>query len=285
MSRRLFLWISQIAKGIGNKKIFLSLFVLLVFGLGEGRGEELSNDWLYEPVPLRITTLPSAKTLVAGVRAVFPDGRLRIRAAIKAKKGSRSEEREIYAEMLMSNRDGLYSALYTLRDTLGGDLEQLAVMRESGEIPRYTYRCGNPLEESPIPNLFQQVQSTDLAWIDLSMAYLWWPGGETVGTDRIRGRSCYIILLPSPDRAKGIINHTRIWIDPKVNMLLKTEAYNRKNELTRKMTVESFKKIDGVWFIKDVNIYSYPSRQKTTLRIREIKTLPEIVEAGKIVEP
>ena len=68
-------------------------------------------------------------------------------------------------------------------------------------------------------------------------------------------------------------------------MLLKTEAYNRKNELTRKMTVESFKKIDGVWFIKDVNIYSYPSRQKTTLRIREIKTLPEIVEAGKIVGP
>ena len=243
------------------------------------------QDDLNEPVPMWNTELPAADELLQRVIQSFPTSTMQIQATIKAKQANGRLDRTIYAEVLMSSRAGLYSSMYTLSDALGGDLEQLVISREPERQPVYRYRKGNPLVDAPVPNLFERVQGTDLTWIDVSLAYLWWPEGETVGTDRLRGRFCYVVELPAPQPARDTMSKIHIWVDPKINMLLKAEAHNYDNEVIRRMTIESFKKVDGIWFIKDIDIYSFPARHKTSLRVQSIKTFVDLPQEEELTAP
>ena len=63
-------------------------------------------------------------------------------------------------------------------------------------------------------------------------------------------------------------------------MLLQAEAYNVLGEKIRRMSIDSFKKIDGVWFIKDIDLYTYPERDRTTMRVRSLRSL-----IGEVEEP
>lgn len=259
--------------------------IFLVIIAGIAAVEAAGQDDLYDPVPMWSTELPAADELLQRVIRSMPTSTMQIQATIKAKQANGRLDRTIYAEVLMSTKAGLYSSMYTLSDALGGDLEQLQISREPERLPVYRYRKGDPLVDAPVPNLFERVQGTDLTWIDVSLAYLWWPDGETVGTERVRGRFCYIIELPPPQPARDTMSKIHIWVDPKINMLLKAEAYNYEDEPIRRMTIESFKKVDGIWFIKDIDIYSFPTRHKTSLRVQSIKTFVEMPEEEKLTAP
>ena len=225
------------------------------------RGASGLND-LDQPVPL--WRLPDAATVQNGVIAGFPDVPMQIQATIKTRQQGGPIDKVVNAEVLLNTEAGLYSAMYTITDAFGGSPEQLIVEREPDRAPRYRFRVGEPLHDAQIPNLFQQVKETDLTWLDLGLSYLWWPNGETIGTDRLRGRFCYIVEIPAPHDYAGDFEYVRLWIDPKINMLLQAEAYNVLGDKIRRMSIDSFKKIDGVWFIKDIDLYTYPERNRTT---------------------
>ena len=247
------------------------------FGGEEAAGEPAEveaaseRDELNEPVPL--WRLPEAATVLSDVIAGFPDVPMQIVATIKTRKQGGPIERVVNAEVLLNTEAGLYSAMYTITDAFGGSPEQLTVEREPDRAPRYRYRVGQPLHDATVPSLFEQVKETDLTWLDLGLSYLWWPDGETTGTDRIRGRFCYVVEIPAPHDYAGDFEFVRLWIDPKINMLLQAEAYNVLGERIRRLSVESFKKIDGVWFIKDIDLFTYPERNRTTLRVQRLRAL------------
>ena len=220
-------------------------------------------------------SLPDASQLQQAVIAALPDVPMQIQAVIKTKKHGGRVDRVVNAEVELNSEAGAYSATYTIMDLFGGEREQLVVSREPERPATYRYLVGDPLKEAEAPNLYGKVQGTDLTWVDFCLSYLWWPEGETVGTDRVRGRFCYIVELPAPEDVAGEFERVRIWVDPKINMLLRAEAYDVFGERIRKMSVESFKKVDGVWFIKDIDVYSYPSRSKTTVRVRDLQRVSE----------
>jgi len=182
-------------------------------------------------------------------------------------------EKRINAEVQLNPDAGIYSAMYTITDAYGGSREQLIVEREPDRSPHYRYRRGDPLRDADVPNLYNRVKETDLTWLDLGFSYLWWPEGETTGTERIRGRFCYMVELPAPYDDAGDFAYVKLWIDPKINMLLQAEAYDVIGDRVRRMSIESFKKIDGVWFIKDIDIYTYPERSRTSMRVHALHTL------------
>ena len=233
------------------------------------------TDDLDQPVPMWSTNYPDATLLLKQVVRSIPETKMQIRATITAKTRTGQVGRRVYAEVLMHTDAGLYSAAYTLRDALGGSLEQLTVSREPEQTPLYHYRRGDPLQDTRLPDLTSKIKETDLTWIDLCLAYLWWPDGEVIGTDKIRGRFCYVIELPAPQEHDEDFHTVRMWVDPKINMLLRAEAYDLVGDRVRRMSVESFKKVDGVWFIKDIEVYSYPGKTKTTLRVQSLDTTPQ----------
>jgi hypothetical protein len=250
---------------------------------GTGAEAEEPVDDLFEPVPMWPTEYPEASELMAAVIEAIPGNPMQIQATIHTKRQGVGAEHTIYAEVLMHSRAGLYSAMYTLRDAFGGGLEQLTISRAPEQTPIYHYRKGDPPQEAHLPDLSGRVKETNLSWIDLSLSYLWWPDGETVATDRIRGRFCYVIELPAPMEHEGEFSAVRVWIDPKINMLLMAEAYDHDRERIRRLTVESFKKVDGVWFIKDIDVVSYPSRDRSRLRVDSIRAVAEAVEPPAVL--
>ena len=87
----------------------------------------------------------------------------------------------------------------------------------------------------------------------------------------MKGRDCYVIDIPAPAEAFAGCSGVRVWIDPRINILLRAEAFDHESKRQRRVEVKSFRKINDRWFIKDIEIRSYPSQHKTILRVRDVQ--------------
>lgn len=187
-------------------------------------------------------------------------------------------------------------ARYRIRDAFGNDLEQLTIIH--GVSPTYYYAAGNPLREAPPPQLTQSIQQTDLTWMDLTLAFLWWPDSTIVGEDTFRNFDCTVVDVHAPicpSQAEGEVGSrrpselpsslqprdptsleapsyafVRLWIAQKAPLLLQAEAYNEENECIRRFWVRSCKKIDDEWMIKEMEIQRFPAIHRTKLRVQTV---------------
>ena len=119
------------------------------------------------------------------------------------------------------------------------------------------------------------IQETDVTWIDLSLSFLWWRGGQTVGAEKIKGRFCYVVDLPIPEGSAMGLAGVRLWIDPQAHVMMRAAAMDMAGQMMRRLEVKSLKKIDEIWMVKDLEIRSYPSRHKTMLRVRSVEVLSD----------
>lgn len=166
-------------------------------------------------------------------------------------------------------------ARYTLHDLLGAHLEQLTVIRQSDGRATLSYAAGDPLVAAPTPDVLAPIQKTDLTWTDLTLSFLWWTGGTVRGMETIRGFDCYVVDMPAPKGKPEPYTRARLWIDRKSLVLLQAEGWTG-NRLIRRLWVKSIKKIKASkktgerWMIKDMEIQSFPSYQRTKLRVRDV---------------
>ncbi len=215
--------------------------------------------------------LPPAEAIMQNVIAALPSTPLRVQAQLQSKSPSGRKEASLNAEMWLDWGARPPAARYTLRDAFGASLEALAlVWKEAGEMDYMFYR-GSPLTGAPLPNLYDSIQGTDISWIDLSLSFLWWPYGQTVGVEEIKGRSCYLIDVPSPLRETNTYARVRLWIDPQASVMLQAVAYDLSQAPVKRVEVKSFKKINKMWMIRDLEVQSFPSKHRTLLRVRNVE--------------
>lgn len=234
--------------------------------------------------------MPDATDLLARVVGALPDIPLLIKGDLQARNRSGDLEAKLGVEMLLDWQDDPPTARYTLRDDFGRTTSHLAITWLPGKAPEYRYFEGQPLHAAPLPDLVAPIGATDISWMDLSLSFLWWPDGRCVGVENVRGRPCFVIDLPAPPASFPGCAGVRLWIEPRIRIMLKAEAYNGANELIRRMEVKSFKKINDRWVIKDIELTSLPARSKTFLRVRDVqdrtrKTFVAEDEGGPEPEP
>lgn len=227
----------------------------------------IAPDSHAEDVPV----LPSADSILAGVMGALPDIPLLVNADLQSRTKDGKLERRMNVEMLLDWQMDPPGARYTLRDSFGATLNHLALSWPAGNPAEFRFFTGNPLQAAALPNLAEPIDGTDIAWMDLSLAFLRWPGGITRGEEEVKGRMCYVIDLPAPTDAFAGCSGVRVWIDPRINILLRAEAYGMDDQRQRRLEVKSFRKINDRWFIKDIEIQSYPTRHKTILRVRDVQ--------------
>ena len=173
------------------------------------------------------------------------------------------------------------TARYTIMDPFGSELEQFTVRHDSASGTQFEHSMKEKASPPNAVALHSRIQQTDMTWADLTLSFLWWPGGNVVGTDSIRGRQCFVIDVPAPRASEAAMRSSpggtttpyttvRLWIDSELLMLIQAQGQDANGEPIRKLWVDSLKKIDGQWMIKDLEVQSYPSRHRTRLRIREI---------------
>ncbi len=264
---------------------FMAMILTVASASGTAMAEQDPVD-PHQPVPRWRTSLEPADDLLRLVRDAIPRESMEIKARIRARSTQERGGSTVYAEVLLHSATGLPSAVYTVADAFGGSVEQLIVNRDPDQPPNYRYRAGDPLKEGDVPDLFSRIKSTDLTWVDLSLSYLWWPGGETIGAETIRNRFCYIIEMPAPGDGTSDVSVFRLWVDPKIPMLIQAEGYNADGDRTRRLRVDSFKKVSGIWLVKDINVQRFGADGgRSNLRFMDLKVLKNKEEEEATTAP
>jgi hypothetical protein len=80
-------------------------------------------------------------------------------------------------------------------------------------------------------------------------------------------------MNPKPEGA----GYARVlsWIDNETGGLLRAEAYGADQKLVKEFSLRSFKKVNGQWQLREMEIISYPADSRTRLEF-ELN-----LEAGK----
>lgn len=252
------------------KSLFAVCVVLAVSGHGAQHGappEESGDD--DRPPPI------TGAGLLQAVTARLPGDSLRIHGdiAVRRRRGVVIKRLTFHALLDLGGTPAL--AQYSIMDAFGRDLERLTVVRRPGSNPHLTYAAGDPLETQPAPSMSAAIQRTDIHWMDLTLSFLWWPGGVLTGTETIRGRPCHIVEVGNPHAGAGTGDQAsycaaaRLWIDERLLMLLQAELLDANRRPIRRLWVDSFKKIDNRWMIKDMEVEAEPATHRTKLTIRE----------------
>jgi hypothetical protein len=224
--------------------------------------------------------LPDATGLLQQVVAGLPTEPLAIQARVEGRDNLDYMDKLRLAEMHMDWKGGAIRADYTIRDAFGGNLARLAVERPAhGEIA-YKLFTGPQLEPAVLTLLDSPLAGLDINWLDLSLSYLWWPNGRTIGTEHVKGRQCYVVDLPVPRDVSALCSTVRLWIEAKVHVLLQAEAFDAQQQRLRVLRIKSFKKIKDLWMIEDLEVQAYPSRHRTLLRVQEVRRSGELLTAA-----
>jgi len=211
--------------------------------------------------------LPEAPRLLDDMRAQLPGEPVTITGNLEVRKKKGIIIRTLNVEMSLDLGSNPATATYVLKDAFGKRLEQITVTRSRGSDARFDYAAGDPAVAGVVPDLFAPFQDTDVSWMDLTLSFLWWPGGRTIRTETLRGQNCYIVEVTAPARESGQYRKVVLWIDEKMHMVLQAEGYDAKDDLVRRLFIKSFKKIDDRWMIKDMDIQAFPSEHRTNLRV------------------
>lgn len=224
------------------------------------------------PLYLAVAPLPAVSAMnpeLQSVIAVLPDVPMVVQGDL-IRRDARGRVSQTYrVEMVLDWKAETPTARYTIRDAFGESLQHLSIAWPAGGAPEYQYFEGNPLRAQPVPPLNQPILDTDLNWLDLSLSFLWWPGGQTRGSEKVRGRECHVIDIPAPPGLVEAFDGVRLWVYKEIGIVLRAEGYRNGGELKRRMEVKSFKKIRDRWIIKDIDFQSFPEKTRTTLLVRD----------------
>lgn len=214
--------------------------------------------------------LPSAGALMQQLLARLPSKPVLITGDLVTTSESSGEKERVGISILLS-----YPSLaqYTVTDTFGRTLEQLSISRTDDAV-EFAYQSGSPLTNAAAPGLGSRIQNTAISWLDLTLSFVWWPGGRTIGQEEIRGQPCYVVDRhpgPKDDTSYGSV---RLWIDTRVSMLLQADGNDRLGDLHRRLSVKSFKKINDEWMIKDLEFSDFQTGTRTTLKVKDAKPVP-----------
>lgn len=213
--------------------------------------------------------LPPAQPLLDDVLRAMPDRPLQINGSLQSKTADGKSELKLQLEMLLDWQTDPPQARYTIRDSFGKTLSFMGITWPQGAEPEHRYMKGDPLAGAPTPPLVETIEGTDITWLDLSLSFLRWKGGRTTGSEKVRGRECYVVDVDAPKGTPGY-SGVRLWIEPKINILMRAESYNAKIEPIRRLEVVSFKKINDRWFLGEIELKSLPSNHRTILRVASV---------------
>lgn len=242
-----------------------------------------SNDWKFAAraaglllailaaAPLRAEELPTGDALVGAVLGAMPDIPLAVTAELQSRDRKGELERRFFVDMLLDWQDDPPHARYTLRDGFATPLAHLGLRWPPGEPAAYSFLAGNPLAAAPLPDLSAAIEGTDLSWLDLSLAFVRWPGPRTKGQEDVRGRTCFVVDVDAPDTAFAGCTGVRMWIEPKIGILMRAESYGPDQQPLRRMEIKSFRKINDRWFLKDLELTTHATRHTTVLRVRDVQ--------------
>jgi hypothetical protein len=166
------------------------------------------------------------------------------------------DENPVPVEILVKNTVGETRTLYR-----GGKTEVLVVQPLHGE-PKFYLRGVGELTGN----------GSNFTYYDLGLAFLHWPNVKLLEEGRVRGRDCFAIEAKADGEP---YTRVKLSIDKEYYALLRAEAFDANDNLTRRFAVTSFKKLGDIWIPRGLEAsrvppaQSLPSEEKSRLEVYE----------------
>ena len=119
----------------------------------------------------------------------------------------------------------------------------------------------------PDSKLKEAIQGTDLSFEDLAMRFLYWPKGQVLGSEKIKGQDCWKIRLENPRRNAGRYALVYAWVHKKAGALMQAVGYNGQDpaKALKRFQVTDIMKVGEAYTLRTMRVDSYdPVAQKTT---------------------
>ena len=226
-------------------------------------------------LPIGLPKAMGGEALMAQVRAALPTIPLQLSGELQSRDRRGNIVRVTPVEMELDWGAAIPQARYMVLDRFGRTQEKLHVMWPDRATPEFAWWSGDPLTEQPLEDLDQSIAGLDLTWADLSWSFLWWDGAERIGSERVRGRYCEIVELPAPTDQGYPFEAVRLWIDPAVGLFMRADTVDRRGRTLRRIEVRSLQRIDDLWMIQNLDLLNQRTRERVTLRIRELEAVRE----------
>jgi hypothetical protein len=103
-------------------------------------------------------------------------------------------------------------------------------------------------------------------WLaDLGLEFFHWPVQRLLKKEMRRGQSCNV--LESVDPQSGAVGYSRVvsWLDIDTGGIVHAEAYDAQNKLLKEFDPKEFKKVNGRWELREMEIRNVQHRSSTRL--------------------
>lgn len=101
--------------------------------------------------------------------------------------------------------------------------------------------------------LDEKIGGTSVTYGDLALKFLYWPDAQVLGADTLRTRNCWKLRLSAPAKDSPYAS-VFLWVDKESGAIMRMEAYDVQDRLTKRFEVVSAQKIEGRWFLKQMRV-------------------------------
>lgn len=213
----------------------------------------------------------ASRSLLADVRAQFPQEPLVVEGVLRTYPTAARGVRRIPVQIDFALGAERPQVAYTIRDPKRAEATRFVVTRPHDAAPTYTVFDADQPRTSTKVDMTGAIAGSDVSWLDLSMAYLWWSHEEIVGRDSIKGYDCTVVHVTPGDVEAGAYASARLWIADDVPVLLRAEGYDADGKMLRRLSVRSFKKIDGRWVIKDLDVAAGGTASRSRIQVKDVR--------------
>ncbi|MEN9733570.1 MAG: hypothetical protein RLZ45_1565 [Verrucomicrobiota bacterium] len=212
------------------------------------------------------------QALALEVRSLRPASTTTNRATLEIRNASGKRQRvPVVIETIAPQPDtDRWSTRYLAGSSDMGTSEAVEILHRSDTAPEYRLQSPKGAQASPVAptETGRSFAGSDFSLIDLGLEFLHWPQQRLIPAPKdhphmVKGRSCRVLESRNPSGKP----YSRVvsWIDLEFRGLIQADAYDARGELLKQFSVGSFKKVDGVWMLKDMEIIDEQRGTKTRL--------------------
>ncbi|MBQ7721738.1 MAG: outer membrane lipoprotein-sorting protein [Kiritimatiellae bacterium] len=219
---------------------------LIADDVAEGVAEILDDDAAMPPAP------KTPAEVLYGTLSRLPSDPVKLTGSLIMRKRRGIVVKEVPFEIELLWGAEPKGAKYRLFDGFGRPLSTLVASVDKDGRVLCGVRDGDG-RELPEPDLLDQVEGTDITWLDITLSYLWWNDATLVGAEEFKGALCDIVAVRPPSPLKGCAE-VRLWVDRRRGFLRQAEQIDEKGERVRHMWVASVGKIGDRWMIRNMEV-------------------------------
>ena len=199
------------------------------------------------------------------VKPVQAEGKLRIR-------DPRGKRREVAVEFrtFVASR-----SLINIYQTRYGSL---TVEQMVGKPTVYTVAPLPPIDPNKVQKFngdqaMQPFEGSDFWMADLGLEFLHWPKQEIIKRELRRGELCSVLVSEPAKPMPGGYSKIVSWVDEDTRGIVHADIFDLKGKLLKVFSPKSFKKINGQWQLKEMEMRNEQTNTRTSI-IFDLKAPP-----------